>query len=140
MHSGFHAWAFPFRLASLSWPIDNINASSHHAAPYSGHPEPPERPPRRRATGPRALPGVEIARLGSGSCGDSARGTGRRQGPRERPRERPEKQTSPIHEVRGGLGTDVRPRPRPGALLRCRARHRGRRTEGLAGRGPTSSR
>jgi len=38
-----------------------INASSHHAAPCSGHPGPPERPQRRRAAGPGALP--ETARL-----------------------------------------------------------------------------
>ena len=36
-----------------------LNTSSHHAAPYSGHPEPPERPQRRRAAGP----GAETARL-----------------------------------------------------------------------------
>jgi len=44
-------------------PIGNISASSHHAAPCSGHPGPSERPQRRRAAGPGALPGAETARL-----------------------------------------------------------------------------
>jgi hypothetical protein len=55
-----------------------------------------------------------------------------------RPRERPEKQTTAIQRGAGGLHADVR--PRPGALFRCRARHRDRRAGRLAGRGPTSSR